>query len=462
MFPTPEFNTGLGFHYFPDDAHYRAADSKAWIPELKALGASWLTLVGSPSRAIPEPFIRALIEAAIEPVIHLAIPPSEPVNLKELDPIYSSYAKWGVHYVVLYNQPNARRNWHIDEWATSGLVGHFIDRLLPALQLARNTGLVPVFPPLKQGGDYWDTAFLDTALHLLKQRGQTHLLKETAFAYYAFALNRPPEWGAGGAARWPQTKPYSAPPGSQDQRGFRSFEWYQEVIKARLGEPRPLLMIAGGARLGDADDLDYPAVDEARHTTCNTQIMQAMLNRQLPDYVMNVSFWLLSAPQNTLDEATAWYKADGRTLPAASAMKGQVAEAMQAVAAVEKSAKKAARPKSPRPKPIFHYLLLPTFEWGVSDWHYSAAMEYIHKFKPTCGFSLDEAQAAEYVTIIGNEQGVSVNNEQALRAAGCKVDRVCGRDGDETQTRLNEMARTGTRFLSWENTDTQCLRETNS
>lgn len=37
--------------------------------------------------------------------------------------------------------------------------------------------------------------------------------------------------------------------------------------------------------------------------------------------------------------------------------------------------------------------------------------------------------------------------EQALRAAGCKVERVCGQDGEETQKRLSEMAAAGARFL---------------
>src|SRR5262245_42713559 len=98
--PLPEFNTGLGFFYFPDDEHYRAVDLQAWLPELRALGASWLTLAGSPARAIPEFFLRALIESGIEPIIHIAVPPDAPLDSKDLQPLYASYARWGVHYVV--------------------------------------------------------------------------------------------------------------------------------------------------------------------------------------------------------------------------------------------------------------------------------------------------------------------------------------------------------------------------
>ena len=170
-----------------------------------------------------------------------------------------------------------------------------------------------------------------------------------------------------------------------------------------------------------------------------------MLNRQLPAYMLNLSYWLLIAPANSPHAAAAFYKENGPALPVADMMGTEMAAAISALAANEKRVP-LARPKAAG-KPIYHYLLLPTFEWGVSDWHWTAALEYIHKFQPTCGFSAAEAQAAEHVTIVGNEQGVSIEIENQLRAAGCNVERICGRDGDETQQRLSEMAESGKRFL---------------
>ena len=453
MPPLPEFNSGLGFCYFPDDAHYRQSDLQAWLPELRALGASWLTLIGSPARAIPESFIRALIESAIEPIIHIPIPPSQPIDLTELETIYASYARWGVHYVVLYDQPNRKINWSPEAWGQESLVSRFLDLCLPALQLADRCGLVPVLPPLTQGGDYWDTAFLDLLLSQLKTRNQPELLKRLVISYYAFTFNRPLDWGAGGQAAWPQTQPYTVPAASQDQRGFHAFEWYQEVIRARLGADRPLLMIAGGCRLGDSTDPVFTAVDSARHATCNIAIMQAMTQRQLPNNLLNIAYYLLAAPADSAPAQFAWYRADGSTLPVVGALKQQMTAALQAIAANEKSipvhsAKSTREPKSnSNHKSIYHYLLLPTFEWGVSNWHWTAVLQYVNRFQPTCGFSIAEAQAAEYVTLVGNEQGFNPAVEQTLRAAGCQVERICGRDGAETQQRLNEMAFAGQRFL---------------
>jgi hypothetical protein len=443
--PLPEFNTGIGFYYFPDDVHYRASDAQTWIPELKALGASWLTLMGSASRAVPETFLRAVIDSGIEPIIHIPNPPSQPIDLAALEPLCSSYARWGVHYLVLYDRPNVRAYWPAEAWAQAGLVDRFLDLILPALTVVHSAGLAPVFPPLKQGGDYWDTSFLDAALKSLKARGQSALLNDMVFAYYAFAGNRPIEWGAGGAARWTRTRPYLVPPGSQDQRGFHAFEWYNEVIASRLGSPRPLLMVAGGACPGDSDDPSYVPVDEDRHASCNMAVMEAMIERRLPTYMINVAFYLLSSAPDQPKNAIAWYRSQAAALPVVGAMKQKMTEARQAWAASEKRTPPASQPGG---KTLYHYLLLPTFEWGVSDWHWTAAAEYIHRFRPTCGFSPDEALGAEYVTIVGNAQGIGPEIENNLRAGGCKVDRVCGRDGAETQIRLNEMARTGRRFLS--------------
>lgn len=319
--PLPQPNTGLGFHYFPDDAHYRATDLHLWLPELKSLGASWLTLIGSPARAIPESFLRPIIEASIEPIIHVPVRPAQAVDLDALQVLYQSYARWGAHYVALYDQPNTRAAWQPDEWGREGLIPRFLDLLLPALQMAQANGLTPVFPPLKQLGDYWDTSFLDSALTLLHQRRQGHLLKDLVFGFYGFTGNRPLEWGAGGPARWPESRPYNTPPGSQNQGGFHAFEWYADVIRAHLGEPRPLLMLAGGARLGDADDPNFPPVDESWHASCNTSIAMAMMERTLPAYVMNVSFWLLAADANSPHASAAWRRSDGTTLPALEALR---------------------------------------------------------------------------------------------------------------------------------------------
>jgi hypothetical protein len=413
----------LGLHYFPDETHYRAVDLQAWLPELRALGVRWLTLAGSLTRAVPEPFIRGLTEAGIAPIIHIPAAPIRPVDLPTLEPLLKTYARWGVQYVVLFSEPNARAAWSPSDWGKTALVERFLDALIPIVQAQAEAGLHPAFPPLKAGGEYWDTGFLEAALAGMARRGQSDLARQLTFAANLWTFNRPPEWGMGGLKRWPEAKPYLTPPGSQDQRGFHLFDWYTEIIQDRLGEARPILCLAGGPRIGDKTDPAFPTVDEPRHTSCTQEIVQAVLGGVLPTHLLNVNFWLLGAPEGSPFAKDAWYRSDGSTLGAVEVFKHHAISS-------DRPAKRS-NGKTPdldrlagQPKSLQHYLLLPIFEWGVSEWHWDAALEFVKVHRPTCGFSIEEAGLAQRVTIFGNEQGVSRAVEMALRRAGCKVERI--------------------------------------
>lgn len=99
------------------------------------------------------------------------------------------------------------------------------------------------------------------------------------------------------------------------------------------------------------------------------------------------------------------------------------------------------------PKTLHHYLLFwqrPTL-WAREDW--LAAENYIGRFRPTAGFSIDDARQAEFVTIVGGVAGVPYEVEQMLAAAGCKVERVAGADFADTKRLLDELAERGQRFL---------------
>lgn len=420
--------TTFGFHYYPDDSHYRLADWQAWQPELKALGARWLTLIGSPTRAIPEAFIKAVLEAGLTPLIHIPATPIQPArdSVPTLEPLFRTYARWGVKYVAVFSEPNTRAAWPATEWGKTGLVERFLDLAIPVLLAELEAGLQPVFPTLKAGGEYWDTSFLEAALAGLERRGHMALAQQLTFAVNLWTFNRPVAWGAGGLTRWPEARPYLTPPGAQDQRGFHLFEWHAEIIRARLGQARPMLCLAGGPRLGDPGDDAQPAMDEARHTSCTQEIVRAAIDQQLPEYLLNVNFWLLCAAESSPFAKEAWYRGDNGPLAAVEAVKHWAArQSSERNAAPSKAA---ALPKNGSNKPIAHYLLLPTFEWGPSEWHWHAALDYVKAHHATCGFSVEEAKRAQRVTILGNEQGVNTATEIVLREAGCTVDRIVAKD----------------------------------
>ncbi|MFQ5886077.1 MAG: hypothetical protein ACE5II_02455, partial [Anaerolineae bacterium] len=57
-YPRPKNDTGIGFRYYTDTRHYGEDDLDFWIPELKAMGISWLILLSDCAHPIPQFFIQ--------------------------------------------------------------------------------------------------------------------------------------------------------------------------------------------------------------------------------------------------------------------------------------------------------------------------------------------------------------------------------------------------------------------
>jgi len=100
-------------------------------------------------------------------------------------------------------------------------------------------------------------------------------------------------------------------------------------------------------------------------------------------------------------------------------------------------------------KTLGHYVLFwqRANEWARED--YGAAANYVARFRPTLGFSPEDARNAQYVTIVGGPAGVPEETEQTLRNAGCKVERLAGRDFADTKRMLDDLAQRGQRFQTF-------------
>ena len=101
-------------------------------------------------------------------------------------------------------------------------------------------------------------------------------------------------------------------------------------------------------------------------------------------------------------------------------------------------------------KAMEHYMLfwVRDGEWAQADWR--NAQGYIATFRPSVGFSADDASLAEYVTIVGGSLGISLKVEDQLREQGCKVDRIAGKNEEETRQMLDALVAKGERFWGFE------------
>ena len=387
----------LGFHYFPDDSHYSEKDLEEWLPTLLRLSANWLVLPAAPERLIPEAFIKGLKEAGIRPVVWIK-GHADDITAELLSPTLASYGEWGVTEVVVFDRPNIRSSWSSSEWARSGLVERFVDRMLPILQLERASGMHPVFPPLEPGGDYWDTAFLETALQSMLRRGHRSLVEDLHLAIYARTFGKPLEWGYGGPKQWAANRPYNTPDDSQDQIGFRTFDWYAATAESVVGKTLPMIVVAGGppSTLEDGDGEI-------------ASVLRAVQTGQLPQSVLGFNFYLLSASPNSPDSSSAWF--DSPTQP-------------RAVVGAAKRLLDIGGLASPTPasKTLSHFVLLPDGPMSEDTW---AIVKTLVK-DGVIGFSAEEALQADRVTILGDEAAVPPSVERKLVEGGCTVTRVNG------------------------------------
>jgi len=340
------------------------------------------------------------------------IPPIEEMLL-----LFESYQKQGVKYVILFDRPNQQDGWQSEVWAQSDITERFLDGFLPLAEAAVAVGLVPVFPPLEPGGDYWDTTFLRGALDGLKRRASAPLLYRIILSAYAGLNGKPLSWGRGGPQSWPEAQPYFTPESSEDQLGFRIAEWYLTLSETILDKKLPILLL--GIRGPESEGIDRlrTLLDSAR--LISRQEIEG--EEPLPEQVLGGAFWVLSGGENCCAAEHHWY--------------GQGGDPNPIVAEFLNKDQTSVMVKTPGNSSISHYLLLPSFEWGVADWHLNVTRPFIKRHRPTVGFSLEEAFQAQQVTVVGGEEHFSEKDLSKLRHQGCLVRRIEG-DGPKIASEL--------------------------
>jgi hypothetical protein len=448
---SPFSDPRLGFHYFPDTLHYRGTDLAAWLPVLQDLGATWLVLRSEVDRAIPEHFLRGLKQAGIEPLVQFHLPLDRLPERKELGTLVDVYARWGARYVIFYDRPNTRTSWPATVWAQQDLVERFLDRFLPPATLALQAGMIPVVPPLQPGGSYWDTAFLRSALQGILRRKQDLLRKNLVLSAYAWSpTGQSLNWGAGGPARWTEARPYVTPKGSENQCGFRIYEWYAAVARDVLQTECPILLLQAGLS-GDPANLSGAAAfaGETSHVYAAVARLlsgQAVIDpldadcslEPLPESVISCAFWLLGAFPGDPYSEQAWFQGGDRRHPAlVSLLQLRAEQRQEKQAALQRARQRNDGSPSTGGRAIRHYLLLPGQTWGPSDWYLEVIRPYVKRHRPTVGFSWEEAARAQRVTVVGGAQHYPEDLLARLESAGCEIERIDG-DGTKIASELAE------------------------
>ncbi len=241
----------LGFHYYADTAHYDEASLEFWLPKLKAIGARWLVLTVPVDYELPQDFVKALITAKIEPVISLCDHISTPLDELVFRQKMTYYHEIGIHLVKFFNHPNMKSSWNEEEWQKPDLVSRFMKLYDKYAEICIDEKIIPLFPLLEPGGDYWDLSFLKESVHYLKEFHSEDILPNIIFTANAGLQEHDIEWGCGGPSLYPRIIAYESD--QVDHRGFHIYEWYTAIIKAEIGQNVPMVLFQAGQWASDME-----------------------------------------------------------------------------------------------------------------------------------------------------------------------------------------------------------------
>jgi len=415
-------NKRLGFHYFQDTLHYLERDLSQVLPELKSLDSAWVLLKSPHTVAIPEEFITELVANDIKPIVHFDFQVNSNIKPEDIRILLTQYAKWGIKYVIFFDKPNTKKAWMPGTWSQGDLVERFLDRYLPFVRLAEQNGMTPVFPALEPGGDYWDLSFLRKAFQLAKQRRSLEFGANLHIAVSAQSFSHPIDWGNGGEKKWRMPRPYAKTEiGEQDHFGMNTYQWYTQIAKSTLNcTPKVMMLYMGAADLktGKMDEsLDYDRL-------VNLVIEETDLSTgdfTIDKNVIACLFWLMNTPKKRDKQdttPTTLFETQEQTKPEwIEDLQVKIEETQK-----QTTSFKVAESLANWVHTIDHYLLLPSYEWGVPVNTLDKVRPIIAEFRPTIGFSITEACNARKVTVWNENGAFSEQDIQTLREAGCNID----------------------------------------
>ena len=289
----------LGFHYYKDAGHFDDPSLDYWLPKLQAAGTSWLVVYAPENGEIPENFIMRLRDVRIEPVVVLNYSISEPPSQQIFRQRMAYYHSIGIHMVQFFNRPNMKSSWNAEDWVKPGLVTRFIRRYADYAAACVQEKVIPLFPLLEPGGDYWDLAFLRSSVKQMRKEYSDAVISNLVFSASGCLYRHAIEWNEAGPAGCPPAVPYAE--SQVDHRGFYLFQWYQDILKKELGKSVPLLMMNAGMWDGSAGIFDVVTRDSKQQYLNILNLLQDVTQKsdsKIPPYILSCCVYKLPSTES--------------------------------------------------------------------------------------------------------------------------------------------------------------------
>jgi len=366
---------------------------------------------------------------AIQTIVQMNLPQSNSVK-EEIEGQIKKIAQMGVQWVMPEGFPNMQSYWGI-QWARGNILSTYYEMFRSFARTAVNHGVAPILPVLIPGGDIWDTIFLQSILNQLTADNEFGVIEKLALSSAAFTYGHQASWGKGGGGSWLDAKPYHTPQGSEDQRGMNAYQWYVSISKEILQRDLPVFIFYPGWESHQAianpspSPFDCVLLDDF-FSNLDVEEDQNISTKKPVICLFNLELSDLRVAQQKLEDSAKKITSAQENILNHGIQTAPVDDVVEQVSTL-------------LGKPIFDvYLLLPVYEWGVSDWHLEVIQPFIKKSKATVGFSWVEASNAKKVIVVGGVDVIPDSQLAMLQKNGCEVCRIHG-DGTEIASQMKRL-----------------------
>lgn len=435
----------LGFHYYKDAGHFDDPSLDYWLPKLQAAGTSWLVIYAPENGEIPENFIRRLRDVRIEPIVVLNYSISEPPAMPLFQQRMAYYHSVGIHMVQFFNRPNMKNAWSPEDWIKPDLVKRFTRLFADYAVTCVREKVIPLFPMLEPGGDYWDLAFLRSSVKVIHREYSESLLSNLVFSASAGLNRHPLEWNAGGPGAYPSSAPYTD--AQVDHRGFYLYAWYEDILRKELGKNVPILLMNAGMWDASAGIFDVSTRESKQQFLNILNMLQEITLKgesKIPSYILSCCLYKLPSTESLSMSVSAAApapesifgtreKSAGGEIPAAGDKKAGL-KGVFSFSKLIKSLKQVGTNIATIIKQLGkfllqgggmkEYFLLPEVNSLFTEEQMNVIRQYIKLHKCASGSDLNEALASKNVIMIDDQALYPAYMLRQLQDRGCAVHTV--------------------------------------
>jgi hypothetical protein len=329
------------------------------------------------------------------------------------------YGRWGVKYACLFEQPNIISSWGEYEWNNHDVVETHLNKFFQFAQSCVENNIKPIFSPLFPGGDYWDLAFLEESMKGFAVYANPHILDNVILSAYGWRWGHTIEWGAGGKQKWPEAKPFQSDQKVQNQKSFRTYEWYLEVSEKVLGKKLPIIILEAGLQneidLSETRDTPNPLNDKSiiPNLLAGGNLYNPLHPNQLlspiPHEVIGCNLFILSAVSDKSLLPYRWFSSAGDQLGTENVFGVKNNNLPENCEKLPKEID--ISPENIQFKYRRYVLISDSLKPNMPDL-LERLDPYIRKYKPQIGFSKMDALNAAYILVV-TENKVIFSFDQA-------------------------------------------------